>query len=80
MNRSKYPEFTHSADWPRDCIVIYVYENGTASVCKGNHPYAHERFPFDVAVENAEIMRHNELGHKGIIVHLSNGATSHQQA
>ena len=79
MDRSKYREFTHSADWPRDSIVIYVYDDGTASVTKGDRPYARERFPFDVAVDNAETMRINEPWLKEIIVHLSEGVASPQQ-
>ncbi|MBD7992850.1 hypothetical protein H9643_18910 [Ochrobactrum sp. Sa2BUA5] len=74
----KYSEFTNSADWPHDCIVIYVYEDGTASVTKGNQPYANERFPFATAVEKAQTMKHNEVGLGEIIVHLSEGASSPQ--
>lgn len=74
----QFLEFTDHADWPLHSIVIWVHANGTASVTKDSPTFAIESYPFEIAVEKAKQMFHNEVGYKQIIVHLSEGVSSPQ--
>lgn len=70
-----YEVTRHTADWPSDCIAIWVFEDGTAFPRTEIRTPSLERTSIDQAIENAEIWLSQEPAtYTQIIIHLDNGA------